>query len=103
MGKGTLKQRIRRNLIYLLKTSEPIALKYSEEEKKMYFYKIETLSHFPLLHNAPLNRIEFDDQIQELKEMVSIHAQDKELQQYYLIVAKTNDLIKQLHKRKSKR
>lgn len=63
---STLKQRIRRNLSYLLTTSERMALKYSKEEKKMCLYKIETLSHFPLLHNVPLNNINFDNLIEQL-------------------------------------
>ena len=65
----------------------------------MTFYKIESLAHFPLLHNAPISSIEFDEQIQELKETVSTHKYDNILKSYYERLVKINSLIIKLSKK----
>lgn len=101
MGKPTQKQKIKRNIYLIFNVSQMLALKYPEY--KISFYKAESSCHFILLHGYPYSTIQFDAQIEQLKKMVSAHKYDRVLQNYYICLIKTNDLIKKLSKKLSKR
>lgn len=93
----TLNQKIRRNIKYLFRKSEILAKVYPGN---MAFDYIEGRCHRIVLHHDPIYTIDFNDEIEMLKEVIKGNLNSKVIKSYYYCVVKTNELIKVKYRRR---
>lgn len=84
----TLKQKFQRNIEYIFRQSKILSKKYPNY---MVFDYIESWCHKIILHNGSIS---FDFEIGELVKIIEGSPNDKFLNNYYVCLVRTNNLIK---------
>ncbi|WP_207710283.1 hypothetical protein [Clostridium sp. C2-6-12] len=91
----TMNQKIRKNINELFKKSEILAKTYPGN---MVFDYIESKCHRIVLHHDPIYTIDFDNEIEMLKEVIKSNPNNEAIKSYYYCVVKTNEMIKTKYK-----